>query len=145
MGKKNALTKTLAIVGTVLAWFPILAPIVLTAAFLIAEGQFRFDYLMPAELFPAALVGGGLLFWAALRVKSHQKLISGSLIIATAALAGSQGLAVVTGLASGEREAAGWPFILVLTLLAIYTLALVVQGIGGVFLLRDLFNNNPAQ
>ena len=144
MGKKNALTKTLAIVGTVLAWFPILAPIVLTAAFLIAEGQFRFDYLMPAELFPAALVGGGLLFWAALRVKSHQKLISGSLIIAAAALAGSQGLAVITGLASGEREAAGWPFILVLTLLAIYTLALVVQGIGGVYLLRDLFNNNPA-
>jgi hypothetical protein len=113
-------------------------------AFLIAEGQFRFDFLMPAELFWMALVGGGLLFWAARRIRSRQKLIVWSLVIAAAGLAGSQGLAVITGLASGERETSGWPFILVLTLLAIYTLALVVQGIGGVFLLRDLFKNNPA-
>jgi hypothetical protein len=145
MERKDVLTKILAITGTALAWFPILAPILLTAAFLIAEGQFRFDYLMPAELFLAALVGGGLLIWAALRAHSRQKHIAWSLIIAAAALAASQGTAVVTGLASGEIEPAGWPLLLVLTLLVIYTLALVTQGIGGVLLLRDLFKSGPAQ
>ncbi len=141
MEKKSVLTKILAITGTVLAWFPIVAPILLTVAFLIAKGQFRFDYLMPAELFPAALVGGGLLFWAALRIRSRQKLIVWSLIIATATLASSQGLAVITGLASGEREPTGWPLLLVLTMLVIYILALIVLGIGGILLLRDLFQN----
>ncbi len=39
------------------------------------ERIFRFDYLMPAELFPATLVGGGLLIWAALRAHSRRRLI----------------------------------------------------------------------
>ncbi|MCB9420272.1 MAG: hypothetical protein H6667_10720 [Ardenticatenaceae bacterium] len=142
MSRKDVLTKILAITGTVLAWFPIVAPIFLTVIFLIAKGLFRFDFLMPAELFWVALVGGGLLIWAALRAHSRQKLIIWSLIIAIAALASSQGLAVLTGLASGEREASGWPFILVLTLLAIFILALVVQGIGGAYLLRDLYKKS---
>jgi hypothetical protein len=61
MEKKDVLTKILAIVGTVLVWIPILAPVVFSVIRFIAQRRFRFDYLMPAELFPAALVGGGLL------------------------------------------------------------------------------------
>jgi hypothetical protein len=55
-------------------------------------------------------------------------------------------LAVVTGLASGEAEAAGWPWALVLASLAGYTLALVAMGVGGALLLRDLFriSRSPA-
>ncbi|HEX6384498.1 MAG TPA: hypothetical protein VF177_07500, partial [Anaerolineae bacterium] len=65
MEKKGILTRILAIVGTVLVWLPILAPVMFSMAAIIEERVFRFDYLMPAELFPVALVGGGLLIWAA--------------------------------------------------------------------------------
>jgi hypothetical protein len=42
-------------------------------------------------------------------------------------------------LASGETETGGWQWILVLASLGTYSLALVVIGIGGVLLVRDLF------
>ena len=142
MGKRNVLTKTLAIVGTALAWFPILAPVLLSAIVLITRHLFRFDYLMPAELFPFALVGGGLLIWAALRARSHQRLIGWGLGIAAGMLIGGQALAVVTGLASGETEPIGWWWALVLASLVIFSLALVAMGIGGILLLRDLFKKN---
>jgi len=61
---------------------------------------------MPAELFPAALVGGGSLLWAALRVRLCRRLIGWGLGVAIGLLVGGQVLAVVTGLASGETEPA---------------------------------------
>jgi hypothetical protein len=139
MEKKGVLTKILAIVGTMLVWFPILAPVLLSMAVIIQEHMFRFDYLMPAELFPATLVGGGLLIWAALRARSRRGLIGWGLGIAVGLLVGGQVLAVVTGLASGETEPAGWWWALVLASIVIYSLVLVVIGVGGVLLLRDLF------
>ena len=70
MENKGVLTKILAIAGTVLVWLPILAPILFTTIRFIQRHMFRFDYLMSAELFPAVLVGGGILLWAALRAHS---------------------------------------------------------------------------
>ena len=139
MEKKGVLTKILAIVGTVLVWFPILAPVLLSVAVITRERMFRFDYLMPAELFPATLVGGCLLIWAALRARSRRRLLGWGLGIATGSLAGGQVLAVITGLASGEIEPAGWWWALVLASIVIYSLALVVMGVGGLLLLGDLF------
>ena len=144
MEKKGILTKILAIVGTVLVWFPILAPVLLSVAAITKERMFRFDYLMPAELFPVALVGGGLLIWAALRARSRQRLIGWGFGIAVGLLIGGQVLAVVTGLASGETEPTGWPWALVLGSLGGYSLSLLVIGIGGVLLVRDLFKS-PAR
>ncbi len=139
MEKKNVLTKVLAITGTVLVWFPILAPIILSTIVFMVERIFRFDYLMPAELFPFALVGSGLLLWAALRAHSRTKLVGWGLGIAIFMLFGGQGIAVLTGLASGEIEPIGWIWWLVLASLAIYSLALIFIGTGGALLLRDLF------
>jgi len=136
--KKDIFTKSLAITGTVLAWFPILAPVLLSGALLIHARIFRFDYLMPAELFPVALVGGCLLLAAALRARGRRWFIGGSLGSAVVLLASSQALAVVTGLASGRTAPGGWQWALVLAALAGYSLALVVMGAGGVLLLRDL-------
>ena len=79
MEEKDVLTKMLAIAGTALVWFPNLAPVLLSVIGFITERMFRFDYLMPAELFPVALVGGFLLLWAALRARSRRGLIGGSL------------------------------------------------------------------
>jgi hypothetical protein len=139
MEKKGILTKMLAIVGTVLVWLPVLAPVVLSMAAIIEERVFRFDYLMPAELFPVALVGGGLLIWAALRVRLHRRLIGWGLGIAVGSLVGGQVLAIITGLASGETEPDGWWWALVLASIVVYSLTLVVIGVGGVLLLREPF------
>lgn len=139
MEKKDILTKILAIAGTMLVWLPVLAPVLLFVAVTIRAGMFRVDYFMPAELFPAALAGGGLLLWAALRARSRQSLIGWGLGIAASLLAGGQLLAVVTGLASGETESSGWAWILVLASIFVYSLGLVMIGIGGLLLLRDLF------
>ena len=139
MEKKGILTKMLAIVGTVLVWLPVLAPVVLSMAAIIEERVFRFDYLMPAELFPVALVGGGLLIWAALRVRLHRRLIGWGLGISVGSLVGGQVLAIITGLASGETEPDGWWWALVLASIVVYSLTLVVIGVGGVLLLREPF------
>ena len=139
MEKKNILTQFLAIVGTILVWFPIVAPVVLSAIAFMAERMFRLDYLMPAELFPVALAGGGLLLWAALRARSRQRVIGCGLGTAVGLLVGGQALAVASGLASGDTEPTGWQWALVLASLGAYSLALVVIGTGGVLLVHDLF------
>jgi hypothetical protein len=142
MENKGVFTKILAIVGTVLVWFPILAPILLTTILFIQRQVFRLDYLMPAELGLFAFGGGILLLVAAIRAHSHAKLIGWGLGVALVLIVGGQALAVVTGLASGVTEPTGWQWILVLGSLAGYSLAIVAIGIGGALLLRDLFKPN---
>lgn len=139
MEKKTGFTKVLAVSGTVLVWLPVLAPFILGLGSLIAAGMFRLDYLMPAEMFPVAILGGGLLLWAAFRAHSHQKLIGWSLLTAVVLLFGGQALAVVTGLASGATEPTPLLIALVLIPILIYALLLAVAGVGGVQLVRDLF------
>jgi hypothetical protein len=139
MEKKSVFTRILAILGTVLAWLPILAPILFALGAFISVHLFRFDYLMPAELFPVALTGGLLLLWAAIRARSQRKLIGWGLGTAVALLFGGQALAVVTGMASGTIEPPGWLMGIVLGMVVAYALALVAVGVGGILLLRQLF------
>jgi hypothetical protein len=141
--RNDKLTKSLALIGTLLVWFPILAPIILTMIFLFKSGIFRFDYLMPAELFLFALVGGIMLAWAAYRAGVRFKLIAWSLGIATGMLIGTQGLAVITGLASGETKPEGLPLVLVMTIFTLFLVMLVVTGISGLLLVRDLIRGEP--
>ena len=136
---KSVLTKILAIVGTVLVGLPILAPILLGIVSLFQDGRFRLDYLMPAELFPLVLVGGGLLLWAALRQRRFRGLIGWGLGGAVILLVGSQELAVVTGLATRDSPPPGGLMALVLGMLIIYILAVILTGVGGVLLTRDVF------
>jgi len=142
MEKMGVLTKILAIAGTVLVWFPILAPVLLSLALLVKERVFRFDYLMPAELFLFALAGGGLLIWAALRARLRWRLIGWGLGIAVGLLVGGQALAVLTGLASGETEPVGLWFALLIASLVGFLLALVAGGVGGLLLLRAVFKTS---
>jgi len=139
MENKGVLTKVLAISGTVLIWLPILIPILLSAIYFIQEKTFLFDYLMPAELFFLTLIGGGLLLWAGIRLRAHWKMIAWGLGIAVVMLVGGQALAVVTGLADGSTSFGGWQTALVLGSLAVYSMAIIAAGIGGVLLIRDLF------
>jgi hypothetical protein len=138
MIRKETLTRILAGAGTALVWFPILAPVLLSLFVILTIHRFLFDYLMPAEFFPFALAGGGLLFWAALRAHSRQRLIGWALGIAVGVLVSGLLLAVVTGLASGKTTPVGWWWLLVLASLVIYSLTLAAVGVGGVLLLGDL-------
>jgi hypothetical protein len=139
MKTKRMLTKAVALIGALLAWFPIVAAVVVAVAGSLRERAVRFDYLMPAELAPAAFLGGGLLLWAAMRAHTRRRPIALGLGLMVAMLVGGQALAVATGLASGAREPAGWAFALVLAALAAYTLALAEVAISGGLLVRDLF------
>lgn len=139
MENKGALTKVLSIAGTVLVWLPILAPILFGAISFIADGVFRFDYLMPAELFFLVIIGGGLLLWAAVRSHLRWKLFGWTLVIAAALFFGMQALAEVTGLADGSTPMGGWQWMLVLGTLVLYIVTVIAIDIGGVLLLRDLF------
>jgi len=138
MDRKGVLTRVLAVVGTILAWIPILFAALTSIVGTISSRMFRFDYLMPAELFPIAFVGALLLLWAARRARSHQKLIGWGFGSAIAFLGGGQLYAVVSGLASGATEPTGWVWALVMSLVALYSLALIEIGIAGILLVRKV-------
>ena len=137
MNTKNVLTKTLALGGTLLVWFPIAAPILLAVVRLIQVHRFQLDYLMPAELFMLVLFGGAALLWAALRQRAYRAWIGASLGAAVLLLVGIQTLASLTGLASGKTAPTGWPMALVLGALVGYILAVIVTGVGGILLVRS--------
>ena len=138
MENRGVLTKVLAWVGTVLVWFPILFTIATSAIGTISSRMLRLDWLMPAEFFPVALVGALLLLWAAQRARSQQKLIGWGLGAAVVFLIGGQALAVVSGLASGAVGPTGSAWALVVTSIALYSLALIEIGVAGVLLVRNL-------
>lgn len=142
MGKKNTFTKVLAVVGTVLVWFPVVFTLAIAVIGSISHRVLRFDYLLPAELFPVVLVGSLLLLWAALRARSHQKIIALGLGAMLVLLIGGQAIAVFTDLASGAAEPTGWPWVLVLASLALYSLALIATGVAGLMLVKNLFTLN---
>jgi len=131
MEKKDTLSKILAIIGTVLIWIPILAPVVFGLVSLGMDGIYRFDYLMPAELGIVVFVGGALLLWAALRAKSRRGIIAWGIGIA----AGS--ITVLNAI--GDVESGSLELAIVVGLLIAYSLAIVVMGVGGVLLWMDLF------
>ena len=139
MERRDAFTKILGVVGTILAFMPFVVPLVFTFVRLIESGRFMFDYLMPAEIFFVGLIGGALLIWAALRTKRWLKLIVIGLVVAVVMVFGFQQVAVLTGLATGAHEAEGWRFALVLVAMGLCYLGMILTGVGGILLTRDVY------
>lgn len=136
-------TKLLAVAGTILTGLPITAPIIFAVISLVMDGRFRFDYLMPAELFFLSLGGGAMLIWAAIKAFSRLKMIAWSLGIGIVLFFGSQGLAVITGLADGRiGEESQW-FIVVISMLILFILAMASLFIGGILLCKDIYRSMP--
>lgn len=138
MEKRGFLTQTLATIGLVLVWLPVVAPVVLSLVRINTGFGFRFDYLLPAELFPIYLVGALFLVWAAWLAQRRSKLILWSLIAAVLCLAGGHGIGIITGLASGNAGPGGWQWTLVLASLVAYIVCILLTGVGGVQLLCSL-------
>jgi hypothetical protein len=144
MKKKIVLIRTIAIIGTIISWFPILAPVVLSLILCITDRYLRIDYLMPAELFPVAVFSGALLVLASFLAKSNRRIIGWGLVIEVIMLIGAQMLAVVTGLASGSTAPGNWQSTLVIILLGLYLLALIIVGVGGIRLVYDVYRSNQS-
>ncbi|HPE16719.1 MAG TPA: hypothetical protein PK597_07180 [Oscillospiraceae bacterium] len=144
MERRNLLTKIIAVAGAVLVWFPIAFTLLTSVVGTIADRAFRLDYLMPAELFPVAVVGSLLLLIAALRIRRYRGRIGWSLAVMALSLAGGQVLTVKSGLASGAVEAAGFVFGAVVASLVLYTVLLVEICVLGLLLLKNLFAKRSA-
>ncbi len=142
MNKKDNLAKSLAVFGTLFVIIPVIAPIVFSVIFLVSRGFYQIDYLMPAELFPAVLIGSGLLIWAAVRARLRRGLIIASFVVGIIMLFGGQLLAVATGLASGATEPTGFWWAFTLGTIIVFDLAVLATGIGGILLTIDLFKRS---
>ncbi len=138
MEQREGWLRTMAGIGTLLIWIPVLAPFVLSLVRMVQGARFRFDYLMPAELFPVAMLGAGLLLWTALQTRLRRGLIGGGLAVGVGLLVAGQALAVATGMASGSSEPSGIWWGLVIASIVGYALALIIVGCGGYLLWRDL-------
>lgn len=141
MKNKLVLCKVLTFIGLIFVWIPVIFPIIFSIIRLIQSGRFRFDFLMPAEMFLIVFLGAVLLLWVSKMTKYYTKQIGLGLISAVVFLVGGQGLAIITGLASGAIEPKGWPFVLVITTIALYDLVVIGIGVAGLFLLKKLNTN----
>lgn len=143
MNKQIVFTRILAIAGTVLVGLPVAFPVVLALVLMISQHVFLFDYLMPAEFFPVVFAGTGLLIWAVLRAHLFARSILWAAGAALGLLMLGQGLALLTGLASGRVAGGGWQQILVTILIAAYALAVLALALLGIRLCRSIFRKTP--
>lgn len=123
MSQRPWLIKILALGGTFLICWPLLAPVLLGIVLFLTRHQWLIDFLMPAEFFLSTLVGSGLLIWAAILAGQKIKKIIWSLSVAVFFLISSQGMAVITGLASGKIAQSGWQWWLVMLLFGFFLMA----------------------
>jgi hypothetical protein len=139
MRRTGVFTKALAIVGTVLVWVPIVAPLVFTRWGDIGTERFNFDWLIPAELAPVMLVGAGLLLWAAFRTNARRALVAWGLGVALGSIVIGAVLARVTGLATGATEPSGILWAALIGPIVVLIAAMIELGVAGVLLVADLF------
>ncbi len=143
MKRTGALTRSLAIAGTVLVSIPIIAPLLFSIIRFAQSGRFMLDWLMPAELFLLVLFGGILLLVAAFRAHARRGPIGLGLGVALAMLAGAQIFAEVSGLAHGDTEPEGLVWAVVVAMIGLYAAAILEMGVVGGFLVRDVFRGSP--
>ena len=134
--KATKAMRILTMVGTVLLALPIGFMLATSVIGSIMRKQFLMDYMIPAELFLLVLAGAVALVVAAFRTGQNKKQTLICLAVTCAALFACQGLAVVTGLASGRTAAEGLPLYAVMGLLIVYDVMVVVDIICGIILFR---------
>jgi hypothetical protein len=136
---KDISAKALAIAGTVLVSSPVLLTFVTSAVAAISDRKFRMDYLMPAELFPFALIGTLLLLTGS--VISHAYIKQIIILFAAAVIFFAAGLLIasVGGLQSGAAKPGGLIFISVIISFVLYSLSLIAMSITGMLVIRKLF------
>ncbi|NMC57667.1 MAG: hypothetical protein GYA50_10645 [Eubacteriaceae bacterium] len=139
MKNNTALTKILAITGTVIVLAPFAFMIITSIIGSIRMGMFRMDYLIPAEMVPLVLLGALMIFWAALLSKNYLKLIISTMAAAMVFFIGCMVTAAASGLASGATEPKGTVWVVVIAMIILYSLSAAGIGIQGIMVIRKLF------
>lgn len=140
MKNKAWTTRIMAIAGTVLVGLPLAFMLITSVVGSIMSRKFLMDYFIPAELFFLVLAGALLLTWAVVRSRLYLKPLIWIIAVGLAALVGSQGIAMASGLGTGEREAAGFWFVLVIIIYALYVIGVIALFILGMLFSRALIN-----
>ena len=132
MPKRQGFTRVLAIIGTVLLWLPVILVVVLTVGGVPKEvGWLPFSAVGAMDMFPVVVLGGGVLLWAALRARSHRKVLGLSL----AAPVGS----IVFGVVWSQPVPTGvWVLLVTMALIVLYWIGLLIAAVSGISLVRSL-------
>jgi hypothetical protein len=99
------------------------------------------DYMLPAELGIAVIVGAICLLVAAILSKMFIKPIVWTIVATVVLILGTSGLAAVTGLASGRVSETEIPGVLAVVMgsLVAFDVAVAVLGVLGIMLTIALF------
>jgi hypothetical protein len=143
MSRRDATTKTIATIGSVVVALPIVAPLVLGLRFAGGPVGYRVDYLMPFEVYPVTVVGMILVVWAAMRAHAHRRGVWLSIagMIGGILLAGIS--AQVTGIANSVETLARWKYVLTAALGAGSLVAQVALIVMGFLIVRDAGSAQP--
>ena len=136
--KARLLWAALRWIGIVLSGAPVLLMLVTGIAGSIVSGQLRMDVFLPAELSFLTFPGMLLTALAAVKQRVYVRLSAATPVTAAAALLLCQGLALLSGIASGRREAEGPLMAMLIGLLLLYDLAAAAAPAVGLLSVRRL-------
>lgn len=141
MKNKFVWAKIFTISGTILLLSPIVLMLATSIPGSIMSGQLMMDYLLPAELGIFILIGSFFLLAGSIISHIDIKKISLTLGATLITIFSGQGIAMITGLASGRREAEGIFFTLVILSIIIFDLLVLLQGINGIIIIKKIFKS----
>ena len=141
--KAGRLWAALRWAGIVLTGVPVLLMLVTGVIGSAASGQPRLDVFLPAELSLLTFPGMILMALAAIKQRVYARLSAGLPVTAAAALILCQGVAVLSGIASGLREAKGPLMALLIGLLLLFDLAAAAAPVVGILSVRRLRRMTP--
>ena len=127
-------------IGIALSGIPVLLMLVAGIIGSIVSGQPRMDVFLPAELCFLTFPGMFLMALAAVKQRVYPRLSTALPVTAAAALVLCQGLALLSGIASGLREAKGPLMAVLIGLLLLFDLAAIAAPLAGILSIRRLRN-----
>jgi len=130
--------KNIIYIGSVIVWMPIFLTLFTSLIGSLNLKYFIIDYLMPAELFPAALIGSIIISYVSAVSKLYLKSSVINFIILILSFFGINFAAVITGLASGDYPPEGYRFVIVIFLLIIYILSVISEGVLSILIILKL-------
>lgn len=125
-------------IGIVLSGAPVLLMLVTGIVGSAVSGRPRMDVFLPAELSLLTFPGMALMALAAVKQRTYARLSAALPVTAAAALLLCQGLAVLSGISSGLREAKGLLLAALIGLLLLFDLAAAAAPAVGLLSVRRL-------
>lgn len=136
---KTFLIKIFVVLGMISVLFPIFFSLLTGIIGTIRDKAFRFDFLIPLELFIFIILGGVLLTYVAYKQRKRFGLTLTELILTIVTLALSQLIAVVSGLAADRSGKPVYIWVIITTLIISYWVCCIGLIISGIRLAREIF------